>query len=154
MTAERTAAMPTVESKITIAAPLDEVYTLARDIERFPEFMDDVEEVKILERTDERQISHWVGAVKEFKRTIQWTEEDFWNDDEYTCHFRQTEGDFSEYSGNWEFTESGDGTEVTLVVEYEYNIPLIGPLIKNLLHKKMQQNCDSMLTALKTEAEK
>lgn len=146
--------MPTVESTITIAAPLEKVYSLARDIERFPEFMDDVEEVEILERTADRQVSRWVGAVKEFKRTIQWTEEDFWNDQDHTCRFQQTEGDFSEYSGNWEFLQNENGTEVTLVVNYEYNVPLIGPLIKNLLHKKMQQNCDSMLAALKVEAEK
>ncbi len=145
--------MPTVQSKVLIAAPLDQVYTLARDIERFPEFMADVEEVKILEQTPQRQLSRWVGVVKEFKRTIQWTEEDFWDDEEHTCRFEQTEGDFSEYSGTWDFKQADAGTEVVLVLTYEYDIPLIGSLIKGLLLKKMQQNCDSMLAAIKAKAE-
>ncbi len=145
--------MPTVQTKVLIAAPLDQVYTLARDIERFPEFMADVEEVKILEQTPQRQLSRWVGVVKEFKRTIQWTEEDFWDDEEHTCRFEQTEGDFSEYSGTWDFKQADAGTEVVLVLTYEYDIPLIGSLIKGLLLKKMQQNCDSMLAAIKAKAE-
>ncbi|MCK4324458.1 MAG: SRPBCC family protein, partial [Armatimonadetes bacterium] len=65
----------------------------------------------------------------------------------------QLEGDFSEYSGRWEFTEVPAGTQVQLEVNYDYNVPLIGALIKNLLRKKMQQNTDAMLAALKEEAE-
>ena len=46
-----------------------------------------------------------------------------------------------------------EGTDVRLQVQYDYAIPLIGALIKNLLRKKMQQNTDAMLAALKAEAE-
>ena len=145
--------MPSVRSAVTISAPLAEVYALCRDIEAFPEFMDDVEEVEILEQTPERQVSRWVGVVKEFKRTITWTEEDFWNDEQHTCRYQQLEGDYSEYGGTWSFEESAGGTDVELVVNYEYDVPLIGKLIKGLLLKKMQQNCDSMLAAIKAEAE-
>jgi len=146
--------MPTVESTITIAAPIAEVYELCRDIEAFPEFMDDVREVTITEQTDERQVSHWVGEVKEFKRTIQWTEEDFWKEDERRCDFKLIEGDLSEYEGYWTFEETGEsGTTVFLSITYEYDVPLIGNLIKGLLKKKMQQNSDSMLAAIKDKAE-
>ncbi len=145
--------MPTVQSKVIIAAPLDQVYALARDIERFPDFMADVQDVEILEQTPQRQLSRWVGLIKEFKRTIEWTEEDFWDDEEHTCRFQQTEGDFSEYSGTWDFKQADAGTAVVLDLSYEYDIPLIGSLIKGLLLKKMQQNCDSMLAAIKAKAE-
>jgi len=145
--------VPTVQSKVIIAAPLDQVYALARDIERFPDFMADVQDVKILEQTPQRQLSRWVGVIKEFKRTIEWTEEGFWDDAEHTCRFQQTEGDFSEYSGTWDFKQADAGTEVVLDLSYEYDIPLIGNLIKGLLLKKMQQNCDSMLAAIKSKAE-
>ncbi len=145
--------MPTIESKIVIAQPVAEVYALAKDIERFPEFMADVEKVEILEDDPPRRVSHWVGSVKEFNRTIQWTEEDYWDDEAYVCTFVQLEGDFSEYRGRWEFSEVPEGTRVHIEVEYEYNIPLLGALIKNLLRKKMQQNTDAMLAALKEKAE-
>lgn len=146
--------MPTVEAKVQIDAPLTEVYALARDVESFPEFMPDVQEVRILEQSaDGRQISKWVGIVKEFKRTIQWTEEDYWDDAHHTCTFRQTEGDFALYQGTWAFTEAEGGTAVVLTLEYEYDVPLIGNLIKGLLYRKMQENCDNMLAAIKARAE-
>ncbi len=72
------------------------------------------------------------------------------------------EGDYSSYGGSWKFEPDGEGCLATLVVEYDYNVPLIGPLIKvpligplikNLLLRKMQANCDSMLAAIKAKAE-
>jgi len=146
--------MPTVESHVRIEASVEKVYELARDIERFPEFMEDVAEVEILEQTAQRQVSRWVGVIKELNRKIRWTEEDFWDEEARTCQFSMLEGDFTSYGGTWKFQPQGEGCLAALVVEYEYNVPLIGPLIKNLLQKKMQQNCDSMLVALKAEAEK
>lgn len=146
--------MPTVESEILIKAPLDQVYALARDIERFPQFMEDVEEVTILEHTPERQVSRWVGVIRELRRTITWTEEDFWDDQEHVCAFRQTEGDFTEYSGRWEFLPEGESTRARLRVDYEYRVPLVGALIQSLLLKKMQANTQAMLQALQREAEK
>jgi coenzyme Q-binding protein COQ10 len=146
--------MPTVEARTAIQAPLAEVFAIARDIEAFPEFMPDVQEVKILEQTpDGRQVSSWVGIVKEFKRTICWTEEDHWDAAAHVCTFCQTEGDFAVYRGEWAFREAEGATEVVLTLEYEYDVPLIGNLIKGLLLRKMQENCDNMLTAIKGKAE-
>jgi len=147
--------MPTVLAVADIAAPLDQVYALSRNIEAFPQFMPDVQSVKIIEqRPDGYQKSQWVGIIKEFKRTIKWTEEDHWDDVTHACTFEQTEGDFSVYRGAWRFAEAAVGTHVEMELEYAYDVPLIGALIKNLLHRKMQQNCDNMLTAIKAEAEK
>ena len=146
--------MATVESIIVIAAPVGEVYAIARDVERFPEFMEDVQAVEILEEEGERRVSHWVGLIKEFNRTLEWTEEDFWNDEEHSCRFGMLEGDFTEYGGTWVFEEDQGGTLAKLVVDYEYAVPLIGPLIKKLLHRKVQENCDNMLAAIKFQAEK
>ena len=42
--------MPRVESSIEIAAPAALVYELAKEQERFPEFMPDVESIVVLER--------------------------------------------------------------------------------------------------------
>jgi len=147
--------MPVVKAVVDVAAPLDRVYALSKDIEAFPEFMPDVQEVEIMEQDEGgRQVSRWVGIVKEFKRTINWTEEDYWDDATHVCRFKQVEGDFALYQGTWTFCESEAGTTVELELEYEYDVPLIGNLIKGLLLRKMQENCDNMLTAIKVEAEK
>jgi uncharacterized membrane protein len=145
--------LPTVSAEVTIAAALDKVYALARDIEAFPEFMEDVREVNILEQTPDRQVSHWVGVIKEFGRTIEWTEEDFWTEADHSCKFTQTEGDFTSYEGSWAFEGDASCTTARLIVTYEYKVPLIGALIQGLLQKKVQQNCQSMLDAIKAKAE-
>jgi uncharacterized membrane protein len=145
--------MPTVSSELPIAAPVERVYAIARDIERFPQFMEDVEDVKILEQTAERQVSRWASIIKEFNRTINWTEVDYWDDVAHTCRWEQTEGDFTSYSGTWEFEAAEAGTVAKLMIDYEYSVPLIGALIQGLVKKKMQANVESMLAAIKKEAE-
>jgi len=146
--------MATVQSMIVVAAPVERVYAIARNVEQFPEFMDDVESVEILEEEGARRVSRWVGLIEEFNRTLEWTEEDFWDDEQYTCRFQMIEGDFTEYGGTWTFEEDEAGTMAKLTVDYEYAVPLIGPLIKKLLHRKVQANCDNMLAAIKEQAEK
>jgi ribosome-associated toxin RatA of RatAB toxin-antitoxin module len=130
------------------------VYAIARDVEQFPEFMSDVQSVEILEEDGGRRVSRWVGGIEEFNRTLEWTEEDYWDDENHSCRFEMIEGDFTAYGGMWTFEEDEAGTLVKLIVDYEYAVPLIGPLIKKLLHRKVQQNCDNMLAAIKQEAEK
>jgi ribosome-associated toxin RatA of RatAB toxin-antitoxin module len=145
--------VPIVESTTFIAAPVARVYAIAREIERFPEFMADVEEVEILEQTPERQVSRWVGHVKQLNRRIRWTEEDFWNEEKRECTFEQIEGDYSLFRGRWEFREVEGGTEAYMQIEYEYAVPLIGNLIKGVILKLTQQNIDGMLAGLKQRAE-
>ena len=146
--------MPIVNAEIAIAAPVDKVYDIARNIERFPEFMEDVTGVEIIEQTPERQVSRWSSIIKEFNRTVTWTEVDYWDDVAKICRWEQTEGDFSKYEGTWEFVAQGDGqTLAKLMIDYEYNVPLIGAIIQGIVKKKMQQNVEAMLAAIKGEAE-
>lgn len=141
--------MPEVQSDILIPAPRARVYELAKDVERFPEFLPNVQQVTIRERQGSRTVSEWVGLVPEFKRTIKWTEEDIWDDAAHVCRFRSLEGDWDRYQGEWSFVEEGEGTRVRLRIEYEYNVPLIGPLIRKLLHKLVQRNAQETLEGLR-----
>ncbi len=148
--------MPTVTSEITVDTNVDQVYALAKNVEKFPEFMPDVESVKIT--ADDgmgRTTSEWVGKIKQFNRTLKWTEEDVWNDAERACSFRQLKGDFTEYSGVWKFEPEGgnEKTKIVLAIDYAFEVPLIGSIIKGVLQKLVQQNCDQMLEALKKHAE-
>ena len=141
--------MPQVQSSVVINAPLDEVYALAKDIETFPEFMPDVERVTITERSDGRVVSEWVGVVREFNRKIAWVEEDRWDDAARRCDFAAVSGDWDAYQGAWTFEPAADGTLVRLALEFELNVPLIGPLIKGLLVRLVRKNCQHMLEGLR-----
>jgi len=144
-----------IHSSVEIDGPIGRVYELAKDIESFPEFMPDLKSVKVVERSDDgRQVvSEWVGIVKEFKTTVKWTQEDIWNDDAHTCTFSLVKGDYSKYSGNWKFVDLGGKTRFDSEIEVEYDVPLIGALIKGIIAKKMKENVDNMLAAIKQKVE-
>lgn len=143
-----------MEAKVEVEAPLSSVYEIAKEVEKFPEFMPDVKEVRVLKQEGGRIVTSWVGVVREFGKEIRWTEEDFWDDERHECRFRAVEGGFDRYEGVWRFFNlEGGRTRTELSLEYEINIPLIGPLIKGLIAKKMLENCQRMLQGLKRRAE-
>jgi uncharacterized membrane protein len=143
--------MARVDASIVIAAPIDQVYARAREVENFPEFMPDLESVEVLERWNGNTISRWVGLVQ--GRKVRWVEEDIWDDRGYRCTFRQREGDFTRYEGTWQFEVSPEGTRTTIEVDFELDIPLAGPLLSNILRTLMRKNIHNMLAALKTHIE-
>lgn len=148
--------MPHIETSILVNADRDRVFALARDIERYPEFVPDVKSVRIVEQSADRQVSEWVGLVQAGQVSIEmkWTEEDFWDEATHTCRWRQIKGDFQQYDGVWTFHETPDGTEMRMAIDYRYDVPLIGPLIKSLVARLMKANADAILSALKAQAEK
>lgn len=147
--------MPVVNSSIEIDGPIDKVFALARNIESFPEFMHDLESVNIVERSEDGSVivSDWVGIVKEFKTKIRWTEKDVWDDQAKTCVFTLVKGDYSKYSGKWNFIDVDGKTRFDSEIEVEYDIPLVGALIKSIIAKKMKENVDNMLVAVKSRIE-
>jgi len=144
--------MPYVETSIAIEAPARVVYELAKDQERFPQFMPDVETVKVLERYPDRVISRWKTLVEE--APIEWTEEDRFDDVNLRIDYELLEGDLDTFEGAWTFEERDGLTRVVLGVEYDFGVPTLAELIGPTLHKKVQENSEMMLAALKAEAEK
>lgn len=147
--------MPDLQHQIRIAAPPETVYAVARDVERFPEFMPEVQRLTVLERSEDgtRQVTEWVGLIPTIKLTIKWTEEDLWNDAERTCHFKQLKGDFTEYGGVWRFVPDGEGTRFESELHYELEIPTVGPLIRGVVRKIMDTNVQRLQAAIKERVE-
>ncbi|MGC2129961.1 MAG: SRPBCC family protein [Candidatus Aquilonibacter sp.] len=143
--------MPYVESRIAVAAPARAVYELAKDQERFPEFMPDVETVKVLERHPDRVISRWKTLVEE--APIEWTEEDRFDDAALRIDYALLEGDLDTFEGAWTFEERDGLTHVLLTVEYDFGVPTLAELIGPTLQKKVLENSEMMLRALKVQAE-
>lgn len=151
--------MPQVTSKVTIAAPFDLVWKLAQDVENFPQIMPDLDNVEVLEKAETspvttRTVTQWKARIPQFGRIIEWTEEDIWNREEGICHFWQMKGDFTEYKGQWKFRKNGENTELDLSIDYAFEIPLVGALMKKVMQKLMQANVDMMADSLKAEAQR
>jgi len=151
--------MATIESEVHIKAPLEAVWELAQDVEKLPNIMPDLDKVQVLERSEpspmtRRTITDWSGRIKQFNRKIEWTEEDIWNLEDHTCRFWQIKGDFDEYRGEYSFREENGGTTAHVVVQYRFDVPLIGALMAKVVQKLMQENSDTYLRSLRDEAER
>ncbi len=143
--------MPFVNATIVVDAPARDVYDLAKDQERFPDFMPDVELVTVLERDGARTISKWKTLVED--APIEWIEEDLFDDARLRVDYKLLEGDLDTFQGAWTFEEREGRTFVSLGVEYDFGVPTLAELIGPTLHKKVEENSAMMLAALKREAE-
>lgn len=144
--------MPFVETTIVVAAEPALVYELAKDQERFPQFMPDVDSVTIVERFPDRVLARWKTLIED--APIEWLEEDRFDDVALRIDYKLLEGDLDTFEGAWTFvaTASG-GTLVTLDVTYDFGVPTLAELIGPTLQKKVRENAEMMLAALRVEAE-
>ncbi len=145
--------MPTVETSVHVQAPLERVYAIAKDNSRFPEFMKDVKSLTVVEQEGGRVVSDWVGVVPQFLIKVRWRQEDLWDDEARTCAFRQLSGDYDKMEGEWRFREEDGGTRFESFVDYEYNVPTLGPLVKKVIHGIVVKNLENVLNSIKQRAE-
>jgi uncharacterized membrane protein len=143
--------LPYVESAVEIDAPAALVYELAKDHERFPEFMPDVESVTVVRRAADHVVTRWKTLVEE--APIEWTEEDRFDDAGPRIDYRLIEGDLDKFEGSWTFAHAGGRTTVVLGVDYDFGVPTLAELIGPTLEQKVRENSEMMLAALKREAE-
>lgn len=143
--------MPYVETSIDIAAPRQAIYEMAKDMERYPEFMPDVEFVKVIKRDGNQTVTRWKTLVEE--APIEWTEVDIFDDANTRIDYRLIEGDLDKFEGAWKFQEHDGVTSVILTVDYDFGVPTLAELIGPILKKKVEENSLMMLQALKARCE-
>jgi len=143
--------VPFIEAEIVVDAPVRDVYELAKDQERFPEFMPDVETVRVLERRPDSILTRWKTLVED--APIEWTEEDRFDDAATRIDYKLLEGDLEKFEGAWTFEERDGATYVNLGIDYDFGVPTLAELIGPTLAKKVRENADMMLAGLKKEAE-
>ena len=143
--------MPWVERSILIDGPIEKVYELAKDMEAYPEFMPDVESVKVIERETHRTVTEWETSVD--GTPILWTEEDRFDDENFVIDYHLIEGDLDKFEGQWRFLRSGSGTQVILTVDYDFGIPELTNLIGPTLEQKVGENSEMMLEGMKRRIE-
>jgi ribosome-associated toxin RatA of RatAB toxin-antitoxin module len=144
--------MPTVETSVWIAAPLDVVYAIAKDSERYPEYMKEVQSVTPVEREGGRFVADWVGIVPTFGLKVRWRQEEIWDDAAHQSAFRQLSGDYDRLEGTWTFAEENGGTRFDQKLDYEYNVPTLGPLVKKVIHSIVVKNLEAINAAFTQKA--
>ncbi|WP_041313639.1 aromatase/cyclase [Heliomicrobium modesticaldum] len=143
--------MPCVEESLWIRGTVGDVYALASRMEDYPLFMRDVRAVRIVERGDGFTLTDWETDVD--GRSFRWRERDEFYPDEGRIVYRQVSGDVKRFEGEWRFQATEGGCHVTLTVDFDLGIPMLGPLLHPLLMKKVRENSRSMLLAIKEKIE-
>jgi ribosome-associated toxin RatA of RatAB toxin-antitoxin module len=143
--------MPYVESEIFIKGDPKEVYRIAKDMEKFPEYMKDVEEVNVLERNTSWTITEWVTNID--GTPIIWTEEDQFDDENLGITYRMIEGDLDKFEGEWKFMPKDGGCKVVLGVDYDFGMPSLTELIGPTLKEKIKENSEMMLEGMRKNIE-
>ena len=145
--------MPTVETTVWINAPIDKVYEIAKDSSSYPEYMKDVQSITPVERDGDRLVSDWVGLIPQFLLKVRWRQEETWDDAARTSNFRQIKGDYDRLDGRWSFVEENGGTRFDQFLDYEYNVPTLGPLVKKVIHSIVVKKLNNISEAFKKRAE-
>ena len=145
--------MPTVQTTAWFNAPLEKVYEIAKDSEKYPEYMKDVQSLTPIERDGNRFVADWVGIVPSFLLKVRWRQEEIWDDATHSSKFKQLKGDYDKLEGRWTFKEENGGTRFDQYLEYEYNVPTLGPLVKKVIHTIVVKNLENINEAFAQRCE-
>ena len=143
--------MTKVEASIFISGVPQEVYKFTKQLERFPEFIPDIKEVKVVSRDVNSTVTEWASEIEGI--TIYWKEKDNFDDDNLVISYYLLEGDLDKFEGKWSFKPQDGGTLVTLEVNYDFGLPTFTSIMGPLLKIKVKGNVEAMLKAIKKEFE-
>lgn len=144
--------MAEIRTQIDVDASPDVCYSIAKDMERFPQFMDNVDDVTVKESGEDWTLTRWEAKFQ--GRAVTWKERDEFDDESRLITFEQTEGDLSVFDGRWSFTRSGEGgCNIQLAVEASLGMPMLSAALDPIVEKLLRENCQQMLEGIKAEAE-
>jgi len=144
--------MPFVEVSTTVTGDISRIWAIVSDMEAYPKFMPNLRSVTIEERGENSTISHWVSNVD--GRVIKWRERDVFFPAEHRITYHQISGDLKKFEGQWLLHEVTDGVKIVLTVDFEFGIPMVATLLNPLLKKKIRENSEGMLAAIKEICER
>ncbi len=137
------------EKTVTMQATKEQVLSVLKDYESYPEFMDGVSHVEVISREgDHVKAKYDLNVIKTFSYVLDLKEAE----DGITWTFDS--GDiFSMNNGAWELKDNGDGTtEVTYKIEVDIKIKMLGTgmITKTLVNTSLP----SMLKQVEERAKK
>ncbi|GIW07057.1 MAG: ubiquinone-binding protein [Dehalococcoidia bacterium] len=110
--------MPELVEEVVLTAPVEDVYQVVADVERYPDFLPDVKAVR--RQGDLIEMTVQAGPLE-----LTWVHRaDFVENRE--IRLTLVRGPFRRLDGRWTFTPVEDGTHVTYRTVWELDLPLPG----------------------------
>jgi ribosome-associated toxin RatA of RatAB toxin-antitoxin module len=144
--------MPEVALELDIQAPAAKVWQVVTDIERYPDSMDSVRWVKIVDGVDPlARRSAWSVLLK--GSILEWEELERLDPDAMVMEFHQVAGDMETFDGEWRVTALDTGhTNVTLHITFEIGIPLLADMLNPVAERSLRDNSREMLLGIERDA--
>ncbi len=144
--------MHSVELKVKVRSLKDKIFDIIKDIERYPDYMRFVKDVKIISSQENKITSLWSLEID--GAPISWRQEDFIDNDNFEVKFKMLEGDYQHYEGKI-FIKSFDEHHcvVNIIANFDWGIPVLEEYVKKVLERKARLALGGMLKALKRKLE-
>ncbi|MDR7521646.1 MAG: SRPBCC family protein [Armatimonadota bacterium] len=114
-----------------IAAPLEEVFALARDVEAWPQLLREYRWCRVLERTPRRLVFAMGGRIRLWP--ARWTAVQEARPEDRRITFRHLSGITRGMEVEWRFAPDGNTVDVELVHDLTMRWPVIGRLVSDLI---------------------
>jgi ribosome-associated toxin RatA of RatAB toxin-antitoxin module len=144
--------MPEVAFELDIQAPAARVWEVVTAIERYPDSMDSVRWVKIIDGSDPlARRSGWSVLLK--GSILEWEEAERLDPDNLVMAFHQVTGDMEIFEGEWRVTPIDDErTNVKLHTSFEIGIPLLADMLNPVAERSLRANSREMLLGIERDA--
>jgi ribosome-associated toxin RatA of RatAB toxin-antitoxin module len=144
--------MPEVALELDIQAPAARVWEVVTDIERYPDSMDSVRWVKIVDDTDPlARRSAWSVLLK--GSILEWEEVERIDPDRMVMEFHQVAGDMETFDGAWWVTPVDENrTTVKLNIVFEIGIPLLADMLNPVAERSLRDNSREMLLGVERDS--
>jgi ribosome-associated toxin RatA of RatAB toxin-antitoxin module len=126
------------------AAP-DDVFAAVTDVEAFPAFCSDVQQVRV-DVADGVRRSAWKVHFR--GGTLEWLEHDELDPAARTMTFRRIDGDFKEFHGSWHVEDRGPHCAVDFNVSFDLGIPGLRAVLEPIAAKSLRGNLSAVLRGL------
>ncbi|MCK5535030.1 SRPBCC family protein [bacterium] len=143
--------MTKLENSIIINADLEKIYQLAQAVEKYPEFIPEYKESKIIGRENGKIIIARAALINQ--HLMRWKSK-VWFSPNKSIEFEQIEGKLKGMQVKWTFEQIPGGTKVTILHLFKLNIPLIGWFLEKLVARpRIEKTARNVLISLKKRIE-
>jgi ribosome-associated toxin RatA of RatAB toxin-antitoxin module len=140
--------MPRVEVDLPIAAAPEDAWAVVVDVLGYPDCMESVDSVEIVEQPDERhRTTAWSVRLK--GSVLRWVETEVIDHAARRFDFEQISGDLGAFVGHWAVAGApGGGSTVELHVDFDIGIPLLAEMLNPVAAEALRENAAQMLGSL------
>jgi len=143
--------MPVIEVSDIVRASLEDTYVHICNPEEYPLLFPEVCRVLVVERLPQGARTLWEIDVDGLK--FKWEQQEQYFPEEWAVRFQQVKGDMLRFAGIWNFSQTDEGTQVRLYLDFDPGIPMLTGLFHYILVSKVREILQEMINGFKRVVE-